>query len=84
MLQGFIRHAEDKGILRSGSVVWSGSGGQTFAACKPAIFDQTTGVERINAYVAWICRALVSLIPDSATRELAINGALDRPLQLGV
>lgn len=82
--QGFIRHAEDKGVLKSGSVVWSGSASQTFTACKPDNFDETTGVERINCYILWVCRVLVRLIPDSAARELAINGALDRPLSLGV
>jgi hypothetical protein len=75
----FIRGGELEGILKPSEVNWVNDVDAILAATKPPGFETLTFTDFDNGLVAWLCNALVRLMPNSDVRERAIDLALGSP-----
>ena len=75
-VSALIHRAEDEGRLQSSEIPWSGDPENVLAATKPAHFDHTSDIERMNSYIAWLSCAVIRLMPNSNVREAALARCL--------
>jgi hypothetical protein len=78
-VRGFIRGGELEGILKPSAINWVNDVDAILAATKPPNLETLTFTDFDNGIIAWLCRALVRLIPNSDVRERAIDLALEGP-----
>ena len=74
-----IRRGELDGILKPSEVNWVNDVDAILAVTKPPRFETLTFTDFDNGLVAWLCNALVRLMPNSDVRERAIDLALGSP-----
>jgi hypothetical protein len=78
-VRAFIRGGEVEGILKPSEVDCVNDVDAILAATKPPRSETLTFTDFDNGLVAWLCNALVRLMPNSDVRERAIDLALGSP-----
>jgi hypothetical protein len=75
-VSALIHRAEDEGELQPSEIPWSGDPETALAITKPADFDDTSDIERMNSYIAWLSCEVIRLMPNSNVREAALASCL--------
>jgi hypothetical protein len=78
-VRAFIRGGELEGILKPSATNWVNDVDAILALTKPLKLETMKYTDFDNGMVAWLCNALVRLMPNAEVRERAIDLALASP-----